>query len=64
MANTKKTDISSEEIVVEEVEPAEEDDNLDILRQIQQIKQEVPSSDDEEDEALIEKIKTVNGNRL
>ncbi|MBR2303093.1 MAG: hypothetical protein IKA42_04760, partial [Clostridia bacterium] len=46
-----------EEIVVEEIEPVEEDDNLDILRQIQQIKQEVPSSDDEEDEALIEKIK-------
>jgi len=48
-----------EEIVVEEVEPVEDEqnDNLDILRQIQQIKQDVPSSDDEEDEALIEKIK-------
>jgi len=46
-----------EEVVVEEIEPVEEDDNLDILRQIQQIKQEVPSSDDDEDEALIEKIK-------
>ena len=42
-----------------EEEPIEEekDDNLDILRQIQQIKQDVPNSDDEEDEALIEKIK-------
>ena len=48
-----------EEIVVEQVESEEEqqDDDLDILRQIQQIKQDVPSSDDEEDEALIEKIK-------
>ncbi|MBR5145933.1 MAG: NYN domain-containing protein [Clostridia bacterium] len=48
-----------EEIVVEEIEPIEEEqnDNLDILRQIQQIKQDVPNNDDEEDEALIEKIK-------
>lgn len=48
-----------EEIVVDEIEPIEEekDDNLDILRQIQQIKQDVPNNADEEDEALIEKIK-------
>ena len=42
--------------VVEE-EPQQQEDNLDILRQIQQMKQDAPSSDDEEDEALIEKIK-------
>jgi len=42
--------------VVEEDEE-QEDDQLDILRQIQDIKDDVPSSDDEEDEALIAKIK-------
>ena len=48
-----------EEVVVEvvEEEPQQQEDNLDILRQIQQMKQDAPSSDDEEDEALIEKIK-------
>lgn len=47
-----------EEVVVDVVEETQPDDNaLDILKQIQQMKQDVPSADDEEDAELIEKIK-------
>ena len=45
------------DVVNSSKETQQQEDNLDILRQIQQMKQDAPSSDDEEDEALIEKIK-------
>lgn len=53
----------AEEAPVEEAHVAEEpveddsDDSLDILRQIQQMKEDIPSSEEEEDAELIEKIK-------
>ncbi len=47
-----------EEVVVDVIEESQPDDNeLDILKQIQQMKQDAPSADDEEDAELIEKIK-------
>ncbi len=38
-------------------DPDNKGDDLDILRQIQQMKDDIPSSDDAEDAELIEKIK-------
>ena len=55
---TIKEEEPVEEVVVDVVGESQPDDNeLDILKQIQQMKQDVPSADDEEDAELIEKIK-------